>query len=137
MCHHPGHIILGGPRYDGGAGNGSMYLVGLAPAEEGAAIQRCSADALNPPAAPVLIKPTNVIYETNPLFVWQTIPLATQYLFQITDYNGDIFHEEIFEKVDICGIDNKCKINIALPYGTYSWKVQARHADGIGDWSGP
>ncbi len=125
----PGHIILGGPRMMVGRQRFNVHCWPGA-VEEGAAIQRCSADALDPPAAPQLIKPANLIYESNPLFVWRTVPQATQYLFHINNNNSDVFHEEIFEKIDICGSDNKCKINMTLPYGTIAGS--SKHAMPMG-----
>jgi len=86
----------------------------------------------NPPAAPVLVSPSNgsTVTDFTPAFDWNDVSGATSYTI-LVDNNSDFSSPEITQSPAVSTYTPVSD----LGYGTYYWKVLATNAYGSGSYS--
>ncbi|NDJ86391.1 MAG: hypothetical protein GYB66_10925 [Chloroflexi bacterium] len=111
------------------------FVVPLADGTAGTAM----ADAAS---AELLHEPSGLVYRTEPIYIWDTIPEATWYQIYIGTASGTKVHAQWYQ-VDAapeltcdtayCRLDSP----VILTPGGYSWWIQPYFASAAGEWHGP
>jgi hypothetical protein len=92
---------------------------------------------LNAPRKPVLIAPSGVITDNTPLYQWNEVPEATDYLVIVKNADTDTWmYWEWLAAGPICS-DGVCEIEpaITLADGNHWWAVVGMNSVGVGVWS--
>jgi surface antigen len=87
---------------------------------------------------PNLIAPTGQTEITQPIYSWNDVEEAEDYLLNIFSSGGDLIYEKLYDEQDICD-QGLCNVTppLLLVNDTYVWKVQAHRTDGTRPWSQP
>jgi len=87
---------------------------------------------------PAMVSPTNNSSAENssPEFVWQTVPGATFYQFQLKTNDDVLVYNVLAPQGSLCGIE-ACVLTYPtnLPAGEYKWHVRARNGGNYSRWS--
>ena len=95
--------------------------------------------ALAPPAQPTLLSPNGSIATATPTYIWNSVAVASQYLWRVKDGGGALVSNGIYTPASAaCSGGGQCSITppVTLSNGSYTWQTRAWNSSGtIGPWS--